>query len=663
MGASAGVQKTKYIAVAKKQALAKDPEVGDIVKALDGQEMITDGVEYYNGNDEGQVRAIYLDWDSCFEDWIPKFEILWARTGRTTVFPKHRFRVMLRLVVKGKPEPGDIVRALPSESGVMEFRDDYRADDEGLVTGICFEDDAEHFDVVWQRTGKVGRYKKSGWRRWCCLISKGEPGVGDIVQALENSEYHHNGTQFYRDGDTGVVTRFYNEKGIPKFDVRWERSGETSSCQMASWMNVVSMCRKGMPEPGDIIQALEDKSYTAGGREFYIGGDYGTVQSTYTKSNVEKFDVRWRRTGMISSYPRPTWTMSFRLVEKGAVVHALPRSSARFTTTDVIDLFNDTCGIRFFASRAELVRMDHLATRTIEKVEKLEAFAEGAREKNPFDDPLEASEMETYDMLKLEASSIAPSSSDSKRQTRSVYFEDSIRSRDQAEEDDWAQTIRNRVAHPGPPRAKPIVRVDDVDGPGGPRKTILQRRDKAALLNKLRRHCTHTDELAKPGLKHVSALLVWHGCQAAESARKIARYGFPGLGMDDRTGPYGHGRYTSLESNCAAQRACDFPEPKEYNKWGEWAVVLCVAVTCVVHPLTMCVEDFTGDLPPSNPLQCVYFENDMKPHHDTHIVGVKSGSLLPCDPKDADFHELVISEDAQLMPLAIVWFKETTGVV
>lgn len=173
--------------------------------------------------------------------------------------------------------------------------------------------------------------------------------------------------------------------------------------------------------------------------------------------------------------------------------------------------------------------------------------------------------------------------------------------------------------------------------------------DKAALIEHLKQ-CFETKG------HRANVLLCWHGPNSEATARSIARTGFAALSQTD-PGYYGRGRYASLEAEYACLYASEYPECKTPNARGEWPVLLVAGVIGLVYPITPCAEDFDEPLPPNLPDQCKYFGAPMKAKYDTHIVPVAAPSYLCVPSAAAEFHEIAFDQDAQMLPLAIVWFR------
>lgn len=177
-----------------------------------------------------------------------------------------------------------------------------------------------------------------------------------------------------------------------------------------------------------------------------------------------------------------------------------------------------------------------------------------------------------------------------------------------------------------------------------------------------------TKEWAGVGLGHANVLPVWHGARA-EALDSIAETGFAVLVNHDDKDPgfHANGRYNTVQSELACLYASDYPEPKDPNMLGEYVVLLSAAVVGVAYPITPCTFDYPkGDLPPTRPDQCRFYGGSFFKPCDTHVIAVQGGNaegrpssdMLATYPKDATFHELVSAQDAQLLPMAKVFFRK-----
>ena len=99
--------------------------------------------------------------------------------------------------------------------------------------------------------------------------------------------------------------------------------------------------------------------------------------------------------------------------------------------------------------------------------------------------------------------------------------------------------------------------------------------------------------------------------------------------------------------------------PQEPDPNGEWAVLLCAVAVGAAYPITQCAADFPpGPYPTRSPQSCMFYGRGFKRGCDTHIVAVEEPDFLVArgSPSGRVYHELVSSQDAQVLPLAVVYF-------
>ena len=105
---------------------------------------------------------------------------------------------------------------------------------------------------------------------------------------------------------------------------------------------------------------------------------------------------------------------------------------------------------------------------------------------------------------------------------------------------------------------------------------------------------------------------------------------------------------------------CDPDEQDRREARGEWPVLLCAGIVGTAYPVTLCDDDFSV-LPNNDPSDCKWYGKPLKTKYDTHFAAVDDGANdnLPCAFDEPDkFHELCFDQDDQILPLAIVWFKD-----
>lgn len=184
------------------------------------------------------------------------------------------------------------------------------------------------------------------------------------------------------------------------------------------------------------------------------------------------------------------------------------------------------------------------------------------------------------------------------------------------------------------------------------------RRAKAKLTSFLQRF-TMTTEWAGPGSRFSHVLPVWHG-DKEDAIKAVAQKGFGSMpATPGDPGRFGIGKYNALQAELACLNSSKYPQPKPKNANGEWVVLLSAAVVGLAYPVTPGEVDFPKQsLPPSDMTTCKHHGQPFKPPSDTHVVGIDGPSRLCVAPEQAKYHELVSSKDAQLLPLALVYFSE-----
>lgn len=179
---------------------------------------------------------------------------------------------------------------------------------------------------------------------------------------------------------------------------------------------------------------------------------------------------------------------------------------------------------------------------------------------------------------------------------------------------------------------------------------------KLSLLHLLQHSC-RTDLISMEA-NHLKFVLCWHGVTSDDAVQSIARTGLANLRQLD-AGFYGSGRYCSLEAAYACKYSSTYPRDVPKNSRGCWSVLLCIGVVGNVYPITSCADDYCGQLPPSHAEEGVFFGSPLKTKYDTHFIGVKGPSYLPpALPSGADYHELVFEAVGQVLPVAVVQFRE-----
>lgn len=183
------------------------------------------------------------------------------------------------------------------------------------------------------------------------------------------------------------------------------------------------------------------------------------------------------------------------------------------------------------------------------------------------------------------------------------------------------------------------------------------RQAKARLASLLKLNFT-TAEWASPGSRLSNVVPVWYGARE-DVLRKISQVGFSALAGAGSGGPgwLGAGRYNALEADLACLTASRYTSSKPTRAKGEWVVLLSAAVVGLAYPVTPGKVDFpAGPLPPTDPKAFRFYGKPFKAPCDTHVAGIDGSSLLCVSPECARYHEVVSTQDDQLLPLALVFF-------
>jgi hypothetical protein len=183
---------------------------------------------------------------------------------------------------------------------------------------------------------------------------------------------------------------------------------------------------------------------------------------------------------------------------------------------------------------------------------------------------------------------------------------------------------------------------------------------KRALLDALEARYV-TEALGLP-LSHAHVAWLWYPCKA-NGVYSIAKSGlsnFASSGEDE--GRFGFGRYLSMEALHACKLSRDIPGPHPGNSRGHWCVVLCLVVLGATRPILPCEEDFEDIVDHDFGAQCSVCKHQDQPVRapfDSHVVPVRLDvtEFVATSVETAEFHEVVVNQDSQILPIAIVWFK------
>lgn len=178
--------------------------------------------------------------------------------------------------------------------------------------------------------------------------------------------------------------------------------------------------------------------------------------------------------------------------------------------------------------------------------------------------------------------------------------------------------------------------------------------EKQAVYARLEQHFASTDVGAGPGAKVV---LMWHGVPNEDVADAILATGLSSRVSGDDQGYFGKGVYLTFESACAGyyanrQRG---PEPGQ-----RLTLLLCAVCLANPYPVTRSV-DYDSSL---NISKFHYnfgvpgTAKALKGGFDAHFAAVRMSEewQAASNVAEADFHELVVYDEQQVLPFAKVTF-------
>lgn len=205
-------------------------KLGDQVEVLPNRCLVDrDGVEYFRENDLGSIIGIGLGETGL------DVEVMWARTGRSSVSPMSSWSDLYRRKGAQHLELGDLLQALPGRHFSYSGLEYYKGGDMGTVKGIAldFHDKQEVLEIVWDRTGKTTTHPKATWAQDYARVRSQRLDVGVVLQALPNELLRVDGVEYFRGGDIGTLLEF---RGPRDALVHWARTGQTTSLPKESWM-------------------------------------------------------------------------------------------------------------------------------------------------------------------------------------------------------------------------------------------------------------------------------------------------------------------------------------------------------------------------------------------------------------------------------------------
>lgn len=190
-------------------------------------------------------------------------------------------------------------------------------------------------------------------------------------------------------------------------------------------------------------------------------------------------------------------------------------------------------------------------------------------------------------------------------------------------------------------QALPLLRVDCPSF-----SEEVHSKEKAALLDLLVQH-----RVSVPGGR-ADLIWAWHSCDPS-AVDEFARAGFANASVAE-PGIFGKGHYCHLEAKRACERAVGYPATDD----GRWCIVLVLVVLGgAVRPISWCERDFHMR-DPADPADCKHYGQRLKKPGSAHIVPVQwRGDEYLIAEGPGEYHEIVVDQDAQVLPFAICWFR------
>jgi hypothetical protein len=157
----------------------------------------------------------------------------------------------------------------------------------------------------------------------------------------------------------------------------------------------------------------------------------------------------------------------------------------------------------------------------------------------------------------------------------------------------------------------------------------------------------------EPGTDHVVTNMFYsfHGT-SDEGAEAICRNGLVAVRSTD-AGYFGSGCYSTLNIEYAIGYARGDYVPGK-RKSGPFKVIMFACSVAMAYPVTREVDYSPGGNGFSN-----LFGRPLKPGFDCHVVCVNAASGFQAVDRDrCDYVEVVIDQESQMLPVAVLWFEE-----
>ncbi|EGD78474.1 hypothetical protein PTSG_09169 [Salpingoeca rosetta] len=180
-------------------------------------------------------------------------------------------------------------------------------------------------------------------------------------------------------------------------------------------------------------------------------------------------------------------------------------------------------------------------------------------------------------------------------------------------------------------------------------RTFDYDRDKKRMVEQLKAQFAQTGE----DVEHVNVLIAWHGCSVS-NIDAMASEGLANLSKPADRGFYGAGIYVTPQAGYAAGYSTRLlPGTWEApNSRGEHVLLLCAVSIGLAQPITRQADYNEAS-------RCKWFGEPIKDGFDARYVQVLSSDNFQATPTPGtyNFEEIVVSQEAQVLPIAKVFVK------
>lgn len=165
-----------------------------------------------------------------------------------------------------------------------------------------------------------------------------------------------------------------------------------------------------------------------------------------------------------------------------------------------------------------------------------------------------------------------------------------------------------------------------------------------------------------PGTSNLSVNTVYcfHGPRV-ENLEAVCETGLSAVRVTD-AGYFGSGCYTTLNIEYALHYAYGLYDTEFFTRGprpsagGRYPVIMFAATVGMAYPVTRTVD--YGHVPGTPPGFSDFFGRGLKPSFDCHVVCVNERSSFQAVPRaECEYVELVIAQESQLLPVAVLWFE------